>query len=73
VDEIDWSSATPILGLRYHRPSDLIALSCGDLKIRVVDIETKKVIRELRGCAEDINDFVSGVLRDGVLRVVLMT
>ena len=63
MDEIDWSSTTPITGLRYHRPSDLIALSCGDLKTRVVDIETKKVIRELRGCAEDINDFVGSILR----------
>ncbi|KAI9782568.1 MAG: hypothetical protein M1839_004812 [Geoglossum umbratile] len=57
VDEIDWSSATSTAGLRYHRPSDLIALSCGDLKIRVVDTETKKVIRELRGCVKEINDF----------------
>ncbi|KAH0551639.1 hypothetical protein GP486_007144, partial [Trichoglossum hirsutum] len=57
VDEIDWSSVTSITGLRYHRPSDLIALSCGDNLIRVVDVETKKIIRELRGCAREINDF----------------
>jgi U3 small nucleolar RNA-associated protein 21 len=38
---------TKILGLRYHRSSDLIALSCDDGSIRVVDIETKKLIREL--------------------------
>lgn len=38
---------TKILGLRYHRNSDLIALSCDDGSIRVVDITTKKLIREL--------------------------
>jgi U3 small nucleolar RNA-associated protein 21 len=38
---------TKILGLRYHRNSDLIALSCDDGSIRVLDIETKKLIREL--------------------------
>lgn len=36
-----------ILGLRYHRNSDLIALSCDDGSLRVLDIETKKLVREL--------------------------
>jgi U3 small nucleolar RNA-associated protein 21 len=35
------------LGLRYHRASDLVALSCDDGSIRVTDIDTKKLIREL--------------------------
>jgi U3 small nucleolar RNA-associated protein 21 len=38
---------TKILGLRYHRNSDLIALSCDDGSVRVLDIETKKLVREL--------------------------
>lgn len=38
---------TKIFGMRYHRNSDLIALSCDDGSIRVVDITTKKLIREL--------------------------
>ena len=38
---------TKILGLRYHRNSDLIALSCDDGSIRVLDITTRKLIREL--------------------------
>lgn len=38
---------TKIVDMRYHRNSDLIALSCDDGSIRVVDIETKKLIREL--------------------------
>jgi U3 small nucleolar RNA-associated protein 21 len=36
-----------ILGLRYHPNSDLIALSCDDGSVRVLDIETKKLVREL--------------------------
>lgn len=38
---------TKILALRYHRHSDLIALSCDDGSIRVLDIVTRKLIREL--------------------------
>ena len=38
---------TKILGLRHHRNSDLIALRCDDGSIRVLDIETKKLVREL--------------------------
>ncbi len=45
--------------LRYHLPNDLVAFSCEDMTIRVVDIETKKLARELRGCVATINDFVS--------------
>jgi U3 small nucleolar RNA-associated protein 21 len=45
--EIDWYPMTRILGLRHHRNSDLIALRCDDGSIRVVDVETKKLVREL--------------------------
>jgi len=38
---------TKILGLRYHSNSDLVALLCDDGSIRVVDFETKKLVREL--------------------------
>lgn len=54
--ELDWS-ATSISGIRYHRPSDLIALSCDDGAIRLVDIETKKLVRELWGCKGTVDDF----------------
>lgn len=47
LHEIDWYPMTSITGMQYHRASDLIALSCDDSSIRVVDIETKKLIREL--------------------------
>lgn len=57
VDEIDWHPMVAITGIRYHASSDLIALTCDDLSIRVVDITTKRTIRELWGCKEKINDF----------------
>lgn len=47
IHEIDWFPMTKIFGLRYHRNSDLVALACDDGSIRVLDIETKKLIREL--------------------------
>lgn len=45
--EVDWYPMTKILGLRYYNNSDLVAMSCDDGSIRVVDIETKKLVREL--------------------------
>ncbi|KAF1974682.1 Utp21-domain-containing protein [Bimuria novae-zelandiae CBS 107.79] len=45
--EIDWYPMTKIVGLRYHGNSDLVAMNCDDGSIRVVDIETKKLVREL--------------------------
>jgi U3 small nucleolar RNA-associated protein 21 len=57
VDEIDWFPMASITGMRYHAPNDLIALASDDLSIRVVDIVTKKTIRELWGCQGAINDF----------------
>ncbi|KAH5652984.1 hypothetical protein HBI51_066310 [Parastagonospora nodorum] len=47
LHEIDWYPMTKVFGLRYHHNSDLVALSCDDGSIRVLDIETKKLIREL--------------------------
>lgn len=57
VDEIDWHPMAAITAMRYHSSNDLIALACDDLSIRVVDIETKRTIRELFGCKGGINDF----------------
>ena len=56
-DEIDWFPMTAIMASQYYRPSDLVALSCDDLSIRVVDTETKKLVRELWGCLGQISDF----------------
>lgn len=57
VDEVDWYPMAAITGIRYHAANDLIALACDDLSIRVVDIETKRTIRELWGCKSAINDY----------------
>ncbi|KAL8922540.1 MAG: hypothetical protein Q9172_003521 [Xanthocarpia lactea] len=56
-DEIDWSPMTAITGVQYYKPGDLVAFSCDDLSIRVIDLETKKLVRELWGCLGQINDF----------------
>lgn len=45
--EIDWSASTGISGMRFHSGTDLAALYCTDGCIRVVDISTSKLIREL--------------------------
>lgn len=57
LHQLDWSSSTRINGLKYHRSSDLLALSCSDSCIRIIDITTRKLVRELWGCEEDIADF----------------
>ncbi|KAL4811574.1 Utp21 specific WD40 associated putative domain-containing protein [Aspergillus unguis] len=57
LKELDWHPMTAITALRYSSTSELVAFSCDDLSIRVVDMETKKVVRELWGCAGQINDF----------------
>lgn len=77
VDEIDWAPMTGVTGCRYHPSSDLIAFSCDDHSIRVVDIETKKTIREFWGCQGAINDFtfsndgrwIVAASQDAVIRV----
>jgi len=55
--EIDWNPMTAITACRYHSASDLLALSCDDLSIRVIDIETRKLVREFWGCVGQISDF----------------
>ncbi|KAK2826892.1 hypothetical protein FQN49_007349 [Arthroderma sp. PD_2] len=57
LDELDWNPMCAITGLRFSSTSDLIALSCDDLSIRVIDIQTKKLVRELWGCVGQVNDF----------------
>ncbi|KAI0852989.1 WD domain-containing protein [Daldinia vernicosa] len=58
LEEINWAPMTGIIGCRYHAANDLIAFSCDDNSIRVVDIETKQTIREFWGCQGKINDFI---------------
>lgn len=47
---------TSVLRMKYNSVSNLIALSCDDLCIRIVDIETRRVVRELWGCIGQVND-----------------
>ena len=56
-EEMDWSPMSAIVGARYHRQNDLIALGCDDLAIRVIDTVTKKLVREFWGCLGQISDF----------------
>jgi U3 small nucleolar RNA-associated protein 21 len=77
VDELDWYPMSAVTGIRYHAPSDLIALACNDMSLRVVDIETKKTVREFWGCKQGINDFcfsndgrwIIAASQDGIMRV----
>ncbi|KAH6895525.1 Utp21 specific WD40 associated putative domain-containing protein [Thelonectria olida] len=57
LEQIDWAPMTFPTGCRYHPASNLMAFSCEDLSIRVVDMETKRTIREFWGPQETINDF----------------
>ena len=57
VSELDWHPTVALTGIRYLAANDLIALTCDDLTIRVVDTETKRLIRQFSGCQSTINDF----------------
>ncbi|KAI0395924.1 WD domain-containing protein [Xylariaceae sp. FL0594] len=77
LHEINWAPMTAITGCRYHAASDLIAFSCDDGSIRVVDIETRRTIREFWGCQGKINDFtfsndgrwIVAASQDSIIRV----
>ena len=49
------SAATSII---LHQDSGLLAVICDDLVVRVVDIETRRVVRELKGFRGRILDVV---------------
>ena len=77
LEQIDWAPMTFPTGCRYHPASSLLAFSCDDLSIRVVDMETKKTIREFWGPEGAINDFcfsndgrwIIAASKDSVIRV----
>ncbi|CRK41928.1 hypothetical protein BN1723_018920, partial [Verticillium longisporum] len=77
LQQIDWAPMVGITGGRYHAGNDLLVFACDDLSIRVVDLETKKTIREFWGCEGKINDFcfsndgrwVIAASEDSVIRV----
>ena len=54
VYRISWPSG--ILSCKFHEGTDLVAFACEDKVIRLVDVGTKKVVRQFRGCQDRIND-----------------
>ena len=44
------------LSMKYNSVSNLLALSCDDLCIRIIDVESQRIVRELWGCLGQIND-----------------
>ncbi|BFZ63815.1 rRNA-processing protein utp21 [Saitoella coloradoensis] len=52
--ELDMGSA--VTSTELQRSSDLLALACDDLSLRIIDIETRKVVRELWGHTNRITD-----------------
>lgn len=46
----------PVAAARLHRDSNLLALACDDLVLRLVDIETRRVVRRFEGHANRITD-----------------
>jgi U3 small nucleolar RNA-associated protein 21 len=77
LDEIGWGHGVAVTACRYHPANDLLAFSCPDNAIRVVDLETKKTVREFRGAKDTITDFcfspdgrwLVAASRDSILRV----
>jgi len=51
--------ASSITKLDLNRDNGLLAVICDDLAVRLVDIETRRVVRELRGFKGRILDTVS--------------
>ncbi|KIW66727.1 hypothetical protein PV04_06030 [Phialophora macrospora] len=56
IERKSFDDAMPT-AIRYNPVSGLLAISCDDLCIRVIDIETRKVVRELWGCLGQIYDY----------------
>ncbi|CAO3658833.1 unnamed protein product [Umbelopsis ramanniana] len=47
---------SPVVTMEFQRNSDLLAVACDDLGIRVIDIETQRVVREFWGHRNRITD-----------------
>ena len=52
------STAPSIL---LHRDNGLLAIICDDMVVRIVDIETRRIVRELTGFQSRVLDIVSHV------------
>ncbi|TWU76621.1 hypothetical protein ED733_008194 [Metarhizium rileyi] len=56
LDQLDWAPMTYPIACRYHAANNLLAFACHDMSIRIVDMETKRTIREFWGPGDSIND-----------------
>ncbi|PHH77148.1 hypothetical protein CDD82_3649 [Ophiocordyceps australis] len=77
LEQLDWSPMTSPILCRYQASSNLVAFACDDMSIRIVDMDTKKTIRELWGPRDTINDvcfsndgrWIMAASRDAIIRV----
>lgn len=46
------------MAIEFQRESNLLAVACDDLGIRIVDVETQRVVREFWGHRNRITDMV---------------
>ena len=51
-----------VTSIQLHRDSGLLAAICDDLVTRIVDIETRKTVRELKGSRGRVLDVVRGLI-----------
>ncbi|KAK2595312.1 rRNA-processing protein utp21 [Conoideocrella luteorostrata] len=56
LEQLDWAPMTYPTSCKYHAASNLLAFACDDMSVRIVDMETKKTIREFWGPRDSIND-----------------
>ncbi|EPY49916.1 U3 snoRNP-associated protein Utp21 [Schizosaccharomyces cryophilus OY26] len=54
IDTVDMGSS--ITNAIYHHTSDLIAIICDDFGVRIVDVQTRKIVRELWGHSNRLTD-----------------
>ncbi|KAL2761170.1 hypothetical protein ACRALDRAFT_1059169 [Sodiomyces alcalophilus JCM 7366] len=57
VQQINLTSPVAVVASRYHAASDLVAFACADHSIRVLDMGTRRTIRELSGSRGKVTDF----------------
>ena len=61
---IDWTASTRIIKMQLHRESGLAAFVCTDFCVRVVDISTQKLVRELWPARTILPELSNLVLHD---------
>lgn len=60
----DVALPSSIVSITLQRDSGLLAVICDDLVVRIVDVETRRIVRELRGFKGRVLDLVSSSLYD---------